>query len=248
MITISSLTIVSAGWFDFLGGEDDSINNPIVPPNNFKQFKLNNSDSSNSHIFYQNQHKYYGANYYEDDEKSTVTYTSEGEEKYLVFNLYAEIDLHEIPDESVRNDIIEFYKSNSDGQTRIDVYSMEDIESISDFFTHPSNETGGMYVKVFDKDNNVLLTQNIVTTPYERDSDYSSETILDFNVNEYNRASGFDKFRIISDIQLNIENNDKMSGIVEKIDHAELHMLFANGTDSDICIPLKPIDKTDPSK
>lgn len=243
MIGISSLSMVSAGWFDFLdGGASDSIENPIVIPNNTKEIVMNNSDIADKLTISHNKHtEYNGAHYFDDGDKSGVIYSSKSEKDDLKFRMDLSSDVQGISDKNVRSAFVNFTKKTTNYDFKN--FNSDNKESFPEFFTNPSSENGGLYLKFYDKDNNPIFTQNIVLTCDNDDYGVFIEYMkyweyLDGWTDEYKH-----EFETVIEMYINVDGREDMVDTLKKTDRCEFHILLTNGTNADICIPFGEIEK-----
>ena len=235
-----SLTAVSAGWFDFLYGDTSNpIDDAIVLPNNTTEITAEKEGYRTVRITSDTQTRYSGASYYHGDDHSSVTYTSKGDVDMLNFQISADFDVREIDDETTRNYLINLVKSYKE-------FDSKDADSIPAFFTNPNSTNGGMYLKFYDKNNNTVLTQNIVFQPSDDSNEDYIHAYPKLEYDEHTDSYLGDRkvVKYNSFLYINADSKEGMLDNITKADRCELHILLTNGSNTDICIPIETFEKT----
>ena len=246
-VLMTSISGVSAGWFDFLFGEtQEPTDYAMILPNNTTEITVDDEHGYSSVIITnEEQTRYNGANYYHDDDKTTVTYTSSNQINMLKFNINVDFDVRELDDESTRNYLVDFVKSSNSASPTFKGYSSKDADSVPAFFTNPNGTNGGMYLKFYDADNNTVLTQNIVFPPSDDENEDYINSLDHFEYDEYiDTYSGERKqIELTTWLFINADSRDGMLDNLTKAERCELHILLTNGSNTDICIPVDNLEK-----
>ena len=245
-VLMTSISGVSAGWFDFLFGDtQDPIDDAIVLPNNTTEITAQMEGYRTVRITKDTQTRYSGATYYHDDDKSSVTYTSKGDVDMLTFQIEADFDVRELDNESTRNYLVNLVKSSNSANPSYKDFESKDADSIPAFFTNPNSTNGGMYLKFYDANNNTVLTQNIVFQASDDSNDDYNHAFpyleYDEHIDSYLGDRHVVKYN--SMIYINADSKEGMLDNLTKADRCELHILLTNGSNTDICIPIKTFEK-----
>ncbi|WP_298502675.1 hypothetical protein [uncultured Methanobrevibacter sp.] len=241
LAVISSLTIVAAGWFDFSGDSfEKSLENPISAPAGTPTAKFDADKNNGMEIVTGNKTHLNNAHSYESGDYITTTYTSKSRIDFIQIAGAAQIQTNQYPDdnESFRIAVDNFYKFCYQNKlpTYYQIVNTEIDDSFSKYFTAPTNETGGSFIKFYDKSNSTVLTQNIVLA---NDDLYHGG--MHVSKDSFN---GYDRYSIDFTMIFDVTDNHDLLDKVKKTDHADLHIILNNetgytGGSIELVIPLE---------
>lgn len=238
---MSSLTLVSADLLDIFGDpSDDAITNPISAPANAQTIKFDTIENNEVEIETGNGTHLNNAHSYQDNDEVTTYYSTKTNYDYIKFTGRATISTNDYPTENVsfKTAVEKFYSFCLKNKLP-EIYLISNTEiddTFSKYFTNPSNDTGGCYLVLYDKDNNTALVQNIVL---------ADEDLYRGGMNmDKNTYGSIHEYTMAFSMMFDVTDNPELLKTVKKSDHADLHIILNNETGADnncfdVVVPLK---------